>query len=205
MALRHRELPIWGVQFHPESICTQYGETILRNFLSLSRRKICVHAREIALTVRPETLFRELFSHQRYAFWLDSSLISDNSRFSYMGTGTELLREPFLDSLDRALPNIQVDAPPLPFAFTGGYVGYLGYELKAECGAPGKHRSPFPDACLLRVDRFLAIDHVEEHGLDRVVRRARPGNCRPDCRAKRSLAGFAADRSTSIHALHGTR
>ncbi len=57
--------------------------------------------------------------------------------------------------------NIQVDSPPLPFQFTGGYVGYLGYELKAECGAPGKHRSPFPDACLLRVDRFLAIDHAE--------------------------------------------
>jgi para-aminobenzoate synthetase len=161
MALRHRELPIWGVQFHPESICTQYGETILRNFLSLSRRKICVHAREIALTVRPETLYRELFAHERYAFWLDSSLVSDNSRFSYMGTGTEILRAPFLDSLDRALRNVHVNAPPLPFAFTGGYVGYLGYELKSECGAPGKHRSPFADACLLRVDRFLAIDHAK--------------------------------------------
>lgn len=161
MALRHRELPIWGVQFHPESICTQYGETILRNFLALSRRKIRVFAREIALPARPETLYRDLFSHQRYAFWLDSSLVSDASRFSYMGTGTEILHAPFLDSLDRALRNIDVDAPPLPFAFTGGYVGYLGYELKAECGAPGKHRSPFPDACLLRVDRFLAIDHAK--------------------------------------------
>ncbi len=161
MALRHRELPIWGVQFHPESICTQYGETILRNFLSQASRKIRVFAREIALTVRPETLYRELFSRERYAFWLDSSLVSHASRFSYIGTGTELLRAPFLDSLDRAVRNIEVDAPPLPFAFTGGYVGYLGYELKAECGAPGKHRSPYPDACLLRVDRFLAIDHLK--------------------------------------------
>jgi para-aminobenzoate synthetase len=161
MALRHRELPLWGVQFHPESICTQYGETILRNFLSLSRRKIRLFVREIALTVRPETIFRELFSRERFAFWLDSSLVSDASRFSYMGTGTGILRAPFLDSLDRALGNIEVDAPPLPFAFTGGYVGYLGYELKAECGAPGKHQSPYPDACLLRVDRFLAIDHAK--------------------------------------------
>ena len=161
MALRHLTRPIWGLQFHPESICTQYGETILSNFLSLSRRKIRVFAREIALPARPETLYRELFSHEPYAFWLDSSLVSDASRFSYMGTGTEILRAPFLDSLDRALRNIEVDAPPLPFAFTGGYVGYLGYELKAECGAQGKHRSPFPDACLLRVNRFLAIDHVK--------------------------------------------
>jgi para-aminobenzoate synthetase len=161
MALRHRKLPIWGVQFHPESICTQFGEELLRNFLLLSRPTIPVHAREIPLNVAPETLFRNLFSHERYAFWLDSSLVSEGSRFSYMGTGSHLLAAPFLDSLDRALRNIQLDAPPLPFPFLGGYVGYLGYELKAECGAPGKHRSPFPDASLLRVDRFLAIDHFK--------------------------------------------
>ena len=33
MAVRHRELPIWGVQFHPESIMTPQGKTILENFL----------------------------------------------------------------------------------------------------------------------------------------------------------------------------
>ena len=35
MAIRHRELPIWGIQFHPESILTEAGMAILKNFLDL--------------------------------------------------------------------------------------------------------------------------------------------------------------------------
>ena len=34
-AIRHRERPLWGVQFHPESLFSQSGKTLLSNFLEL--------------------------------------------------------------------------------------------------------------------------------------------------------------------------
>ena len=34
-AIRHRERPVWGVQFHPESYFSEHGKTLLRNFLEL--------------------------------------------------------------------------------------------------------------------------------------------------------------------------
>ncbi len=36
-AVRHRTHPVWGVQFHPESIMTQHGQQLLANFLTMAR------------------------------------------------------------------------------------------------------------------------------------------------------------------------
>lgn len=38
MGLRHKEYPVYGVQFHPESILTTYGPRILKNFLEMTER-----------------------------------------------------------------------------------------------------------------------------------------------------------------------
>ena len=39
MAVKHREYPVYGVQFHPESIMTPEGKQMLRNFIELAGRK----------------------------------------------------------------------------------------------------------------------------------------------------------------------
>lgn len=40
MAISHNTYPVWGVQYHPESLLTEFGYEVLRNFLNKSRRTI---------------------------------------------------------------------------------------------------------------------------------------------------------------------
>ena len=110
MALRHLSRPWWGVQFHPESICTEFGARLLRNFRELtqewlaqaSRREardrlgpplrfegpqaLALHAECIDTTAEPEAVFMAAFAPSDSVFWLDSSLAeTGRARFSFMG------------------------------------------------------------------------------------------------------------------------
>ncbi len=210
MAVAHRERPLWGVQFHPESICTEYGRRLAENFRDLTperrrRRRAaakCVVPRgrleeqsETGLRLAVERLdrsfdteraFVHLFGGARHAFWLDSSKVADQrSRFSFMGAGdgplsafvtydvtrhevrverggaTEVHPGTIFDYLRGELGRMRVPADDLPFDFDGGFVGYLGYELKADCGGDAAHRSTLPDAAFVLADRLIAYDHLE--------------------------------------------
>ncbi len=203
MGLAHRSRPLWGVQFHPESISTEHGGALLRNFRDLTyaqRRRSPraarpatrttagprVHHRTLPAWSDPEAVFVALYGDRDHAVWLDSARAEPGlARFSFMGapdgplgrvvrydvaTGVlsvdragerEELRESVLGYCERELSRLRADAPELPFDFTCGFAGYLGYELKAELGGTLAHRSPLPDAALVFCDRVIAFDHDE--------------------------------------------
>ena len=204
MAVEHRTRPLWGVQFHPESISTEHGRTLLRNFRDLARAQgpptprgrraagrpdtgARVHHRTLETWCDPEAAFVALYGERDHAVWLDSSRADPGlARFSFMGApdgplgqvvsydvasqvvtvdqadGREALHESLLAYCSRELARLAADAPELPFDFTGGFAGYLGYELKADLGGELVHRSPLPDATLLFCDRVIAFDHHKQ-------------------------------------------
>lgn len=227
MALRHRERPQWGVQFHPESIGTEHGDRLIGNFLALARaaarerERAGVRAPASRITVdplreraavaahdhvdaractsavparppryrrlpwrSPEDAFVGLYADEPHAFWLDSARTGDAlSRWSFMGAPsrpedrvvryaaargeltiehrgcTEHRTQSVLAWLEDELgPRAACDAT-LPFPFHGGYVGYLGYAVGTELGAPEQPQTSWADAVLIGCSRFLAFDH----------------------------------------------
>lgn len=110
MALRHVSRPWWGVQFHPESICTEFGARLLRNFRDLTQewhaqaprreardrlgpplrlegpQALTLHAECIEAPADAEAVFTAAFERSDSVFWLDSSLAeTGRARFSFMG------------------------------------------------------------------------------------------------------------------------
>jgi para-aminobenzoate synthetase len=170
MAIRHRELPRWGVQFHPESIASEHGRRLLANFRDLTHGLSCgqscggsrLVSREVAVMADAEVLFAEFFAESDTCFWLDSNGLS---RFSFLGTGRHTLvhraGQGGFEALASELRRARIDDTGLPFGFAGGYVGYFGYEMKAECGADQAHVAETPDSAWMLADRFIAIDHEQ--------------------------------------------
>ncbi len=216
MALEHRSRPQWGVQFHPEAVCTEYGRRLLENFRDQSARwggrrrghplpnawaepalecsgedvpvapSLRLVVEKVDAKIDPELAFIELYGNSDSAFWLDSSGGGERGRFSFIGDASgplaatvsydlelgrvrverrgrvELYRESIFQFLKREIRQLgQVDEQ-LPFDFDCGFVGYFGYELKAECGGEAAHRSPHPDAAFVFADRLVAFDHEED-------------------------------------------
>jgi para-aminobenzoate synthetase len=207
MALEHRARPLFGVQFHPESVSTRHGRALLENFRDLTprhrpaakpvgdpgRRRTArpsvsteLRRRRLETWCGPEAVFGALYADHDYAVWLDSSRTGAGvARFSFIGapdgplgqvvrydvgaktvavehaSGRRVSVESVFDYCRRELERLRVDARELPFDFVGGFAGYFGYELKAECGGRDAHASPLPDAAFLLCDRVIAFDHRE--------------------------------------------
>jgi para-aminobenzoate synthetase len=131
MAVRHREWPAWGVQFHPESIGSQYGEQILQNFLSLTggvnprsaatappapdpgpmaaaRTDLGADWAELDHVPDAAAALEALFPTDDVAFWIDTlSTEVPESSLSYVGAGagpgTESLSHRVADGFVRAM------------------------------------------------------------------------------------------------------
>ena len=219
MGVEHTKRPIWGVQFHPESISTEYGLKIAQNFFEMAsghqrpqrpagrativprsgkpapRAGAAEGSGELELRMRTldgqaptEQVYERLFAEHDPSFWLDSADAPTwLAQCSYMGTtagaercfvsydvdsgeiavnrgGAETIeRKSIFDYLQREMERIKVDPPEgVERGLVGGYVGYLGYELKADCGSPNAHSSDLPDAALMLANRVVAVDHTKD-------------------------------------------
>jgi para-aminobenzoate synthetase len=220
MGIEHTSRPMWGVQFHPESVATEHGRAIAENFYAMASRQrakrpkarrraenprisggigpstarrrgageagMRLRVREIEGEAPAEALFERLFGEAENAFWLDSADAPTRlAQCSYLGTsagadrclleydveagevsvrrdGVETVEhKSIFELLNRDLDRYAVEPPrELARGLVGGYVGYLGYECKADCGSPNVHRSDMPDAAMMLANRVVAVDHV---------------------------------------------
>ena len=197
-ALKVDGLNHWGVQFHPESVLTQHGAAIMRNFLGGWR---LLH-REVPGALDCQRVFNAIKRDGNDAFFLDSA--DARGRFSILGDTAGTLSRSMsyslgdgnvLDTLDAELSIPVVDAPDLPF--TGGWIGYLGYEC-AQLTMPIRlrHRSPYPDAYFVRPQSFIVYDHQAETA----HLCALAGDCATDLldRLEQALQGAEGAGGTSI-------
>lgn len=187
MGLSHKEKAIWAVQFHPESISTEYGKEMIENFLRLAKQEMEKHTNFCYESFPSQKegleIFQLLDRQGEKVLWLDSSKVEKGlSRFSIFAmsspagyelqyfTETKLLHIMFSDGREeRREENIfsflQAQAkkwkplPELPFEFQLGFVGYFGYELKGELLSKNRHHSPLPDALFRYCDRAVILDH----------------------------------------------
>jgi len=177
MALRHRERPWVGVQFHPESIASTTGSLIIENFVRScqpapapapvikeptprdqgSDATVIVHSRRLDGEVDLE---RYVGSVPGDVFWLDSATRGAGSgRFSFAGPLAGRAVDGF-EALASALQDLRVEAD-LPFDLVGGFVGWAGYEARAESGFPTARGDGTPRSHWAFCDRFVAVDHDE--------------------------------------------
>lgn len=189
MALMHRARPLWGVQFHPESIICEGGDRLLRNFRDLSqaaaprslhpvsssvpeqpkaKQRVSLAWAEIIDPPSPEAAYTNAFAAKECAFWLDSSAAERaQARWSYFGAAAalDLYKAKSEDKeppgiLDLLAHRLPAEIDnPPPCPFVGGWVGWFGYELARDFGGATHSISTMPDALLQHVDRFLAFDH----------------------------------------------
>ncbi|HKT56909.1 MAG TPA: aminodeoxychorismate synthase component I [Microbacterium sp.] len=196
MALEHRSLPIWGVQFHPESVAGGHGADLLRRFTALAdeynaSRHAAVaqaftavggvlagvpHVEELPWPDDPAALYADQVGDAD-GFWLDSSQPEHpDAGVSVMGAAAVTLTYRLSDRTltlrgplgERAVAGDAftllgelLDHLDWPGAgpFTAGLAGYLGYELKALCGASETYESATPDAAFVWPAAFVVLDH----------------------------------------------
>ncbi|MGX4653929.1 aminodeoxychorismate synthase component I [Micromonospora sp. SCSIO 07396] len=161
--------------------------------------RLRVLVRDVPLHWTAEAAYEALFLDGDHAYWLDSGCPgADSGRFSIMGdgggplarvatadvpartvtvrsrTGTTTVDGDFLDWLERDLATMRTTAPGIDCSFTLGWAGYLGYELKAECGGRRTATATEPGAVLVFSDRALVVDH--ETGTACLLALARDGD-----------------------------